>query len=329
VSGTSRRRPRSSALARAAADAAARGWFIFPVHPGSKIPAVKRWETTSTRDPTQIAHWWATRPYNIGIACSPSGLLVIDIDVPRTPPADAGRPEGYEPLRRLAAAAGETWLPTTTVVQTPSGGTHWYFQAPAGVELRNTQGASGPRGLGRYIDTRGHGGYVVAAGSTNATGRHYRTIHHHPVAALPNWLVTALTAPKAEASPSAPLPRTPAMCRRADAYVRAVVEGETAKVAAAKVGERHATRLAAARRLGRWVGGGALSEMTARQELSTAAAHYIGIAGYTAAQVERDVTDGLAYGARMPRGPQDIPRPARSMSAARRAGRVDLGYPTA
>jgi hypothetical protein len=320
--------PRSSVLARAVADAASRGWFVFPVHPDSKIPAVKQWEARATRDPEQIARWWSTRPYNIGIACGPSGLVVVDIDVPRTPPQHAGLLDGSETLVRLAAAAGGRWPPETTVVQTPSGGTHWYFRAPDGVQLRNTQGAAGPRGLGWCVDTRGHGGYVTAAGSTNA-GRRYRTINRHPVAALPDWLVTALTPPQAKTSPSGPrpdIPWSPVASRRVDAYVRAVVEGETSKVAGARVGERHRTLLAAARRLGRWVGGGAISEAIARQALSTAAAHYIGVQGYTAAQVERDITDGLAYGTRAPRGPQDIPRSARPTFAAQRA--CDLGHST-
>jgi hypothetical protein len=296
-------------LGRAAASAAARGWFVFPVHPRSKIPAVKRWETAASRDPDQIARWWKTAPFNLGIACGPSGLVVIDIDRPRgdPPPEWAGARGGFDVLARLATEAGETWPPRTTVVQTAGGGSHWYFRAPAGVELRNTQGRAGARGLGWCVDTRGHGGYVLGAGSVGSAGRCYRMVSRHPVATLPDWLEAALTPPPRPQQGRRQPVGEQATPRRIAAYVRAVLDGESAAVAAAQVGERHRTLLAAARRLGHWVGSEVLTEAAARSALTTAAAHYVGVDGYTAAQVERDITDGIAYGARMPRGAEDIP----------------------
>ena len=65
--------------------------------------------------------------------------------------------------------------------------------------------------------------------------------------------------------------------------------------------------LRAARRLGQWVGSRALSAADARAVLTLAAQGYIGVAGYTAHQIDRDITDGSAYGAARPRYPDDIP----------------------
>lgn len=61
------------------------------------------------------------------------------------------------------------------------------------------------------------------------------------------------------------------------------------------------------------VGGRALGADDARAVLTRAAQGYIGVAGYTARQVDRDIADGLAFGAARPRYPDDIadraPRP--------------------
>lgn len=65
---------------------------------------------------------------------------------------------------------------------------------------------------------------------------------------------------------------------------------------------RHRTLLAAARTLGWLVGGGELDDAHARAALTAAGAGHVGHAGcYTAGQVDRGITDGLAYGARLPR----------------------------
>lgn len=53
----------------AAVAAALRGWSVSPLSPGSKIPAIKRWEAFATTDLTQLQTWWSRNPnYNIGIA---------------------------------------------------------------------------------------------------------------------------------------------------------------------------------------------------------------------------------------------------------------------
>lgn len=288
-------------LGRAALAAAAAGHYVFPLQPRSKLPAVKDWERVATRDPAQIAAWFSARPYNPAIACGPSGLVVVDLDDAHGEPAPepwAGARHGRDVLAQLATRTGlpaEVALPRTYTVATPTGGMHRYYRAPAGLELRNSAGA-----LGWRIDTRAHGGYIVAAGAARAEGL-YRVVERAPIAPLPAWLAEALTPPPPSAAPAIPVAVGRTGGGRAQAYVAAIIERETAQVAAATVSNRHRTLLAAARTLGRLVGGGELDDVEARAALTAAAVGYVGHAGYTAGQVDRDITDGLAYGARMPR----------------------------
>jgi hypothetical protein len=159
------------------------------------------------------------------------------------------------------------------------------------VELRNSAGRVGWR-----IDTRAHGGYVVGAGSTRPDGP-YRVMRDRPVAELPGWLERALTPPP----PPEPPPPLELPAMRADAYVRAIVVGETRDVADARTGTRHQTLLKAARTLGRLVGGGELAEDDARRALLDAASGHIGVDDCTAGEVHRAISDGLTYGKQMPR----------------------------
>ena len=58
-------------------------------------PALRgSWQDLATADPDRVPAWWARTAYSIGVACGPSGLVVIDLDTPPTgrpgdPPAAA------------------------------------------------------------------------------------------------------------------------------------------------------------------------------------------------------------------------------------------------
>lgn len=141
---------------------AARGCRVFPLEANGKKPAIKNWLKEATLDPAQIYIWFrSTTPRNIGIATG-EGLLVIDIDV-------KGGVDGYETTARMEAKNGEQ-IPPTFIVATPSGGCHLYFNCPT--DKANSIGKLGPG-----IDSRGHHGYVVAAGST-IDGESYNVIDH-------------------------------------------------------------------------------------------------------------------------------------------------------
>jgi bifunctional DNA primase/polymerase-like protein len=203
----------STPLIDSALAAAERGWHVFPLRPGAKVPALHGydrclrtgacqtrhvgWEQRATTDSDRIRSAWSAGPFNIGLACGPSGLVVIDLDTAKPddqPPewvADSpGVRDGQDVLAVLAEQLGEQLPADTYTVATRSGGIHLYFTAPGGVRLGNTAGERG-RGLGWKIDTRAHGGQVVAAGSI-VGGRAYRVLDGRDPAPLPDWLADRL-----------------------------------------------------------------------------------------------------------------------------------------
>ena len=291
------------AVARAAA---ARGWPVFPLHPYSKYPAVTDWEHRASTDPDQVAAWWPGESRdNIGIACGPAGLVVVDLDPARgqapPPPWDtAGVTHGRQVLAILAERAGAA-LPTATfTVATPSGGQHLYFLAPAGVTVRNTAGA-----LGWRVDIRAAGGFVVAAGScrwVNGRTRRYTVTDPAPPVPLPDWLTTSLTAR------GAPRPANDGraclgegLVEQAGAYVAAAIDAEARAVTRAAPGTRNSTLFRAAAALGELVGAGLVTADTVTDMLRRAAAVHCGVDDFTPTEADRTISNGLTRGRRNPR----------------------------
>ncbi|MFE9328360.1 bifunctional DNA primase/polymerase [Nocardia sp. NPDC052278] len=285
---------RSTRLMRAALGAAARGHHIFPLWPRTKRPAVtKDWELNATNDPARIRHIWQQLPYNIGIACGPSGLYVLDLDDSRGEPAPArwaGLTHGREVLDHVAREAGQPFPGDTYTVGTPSGGLHLYYSAPAAPELPNTVA-----GLGWHIDTRGSGGYVVGAGSVLTNG-FYTVLDGRRPEPIPEWLITALTPPPAP-PPGPPVELT---LLQANAYVSKAVHSQTTRIRNAPVSQRHYTLLSAANALGRLVGAQMLTHNDAYAMLYDAARQHIGVANFTDLEANRTITDGLRHGATRP-----------------------------
>lgn len=272
---------------QAAARAASRGWPVFPLRPYTKRPAIRAWQRQATTDVEQICAWWAIATYNIGIACGPAGLLVVDLDVGSEPSTRTGA----EVLAELANAAGQP-LPLTYTVTTPSGGQHLYYAAPDGVRLRNTAGLLGPN-----VDTRGAGGYVVGAGSARRmAGRRvpYVTLNEHEVAPLPSWLRAPLAR---QASPR----HVTASVGRVGSYAAAALAGESRAVEQALPGTRNSTLFRAALNLGQLCGAGVLDPAVVEDALLAAARIHIGAAGFTRAEARRAIGNGIARGIRSPR----------------------------
>jgi len=284
----------SNKFRQAALAAARRGWHVFPCHPESKRPAIKQWEQQATIDEQQIHQWWPDYSRkNIGIATGPSGLLVVDLDQPKTaadvPPEPWNQPgirNGLGVLCALASRAGEP-LPATFTVGTPSGGTHLYFTQPPGHQLHNSAGR-----LGWKIDTRGHGGYVVASGSV-VNGTRYRTECGARPAPLPGWITAALTTEAAGLARRSPEQGV----RDSTAYAQAALRAELERVLSATEGSRNHTLNAAAYSLGQLTAAGQLDRDAVESALLAAAAHI----GLGTAEAARTIESGLTAGARQPR----------------------------
>ncbi|MEU4421265.1 bifunctional DNA primase/polymerase [Actinoplanes sp. NPDC024001] len=310
--------PDIATLRETALAAAARGWHVFPLRPDDKRPAFPDhpadactgtdprchnghtgWEARATTDPDRICRGWASTPYGVGIACGPSRLVVVDLDALKPwqdiPAAWLGKgvDHGGQVLDDLCRTVGQPFPFETYTVRTGRGGLHLYFRHPAiGPGLRNTSGDRG-NGLGWLIDTRAHGGYVVAAGST-VVGLAYTTACDLPVADLPGWLADRLT--------PAPLPpQRPVVVDlpggRAGAYLDAAINRQLDHLRHAAEGERNHTLYVSAVALGQLAAGGALPAGQA-ETLLTEVALSIGLTRFETA---RTIRSGLAAGARRPR----------------------------
>jgi hypothetical protein len=313
--------PDDNPLLAAALAAAVRGWHVFPLAPNSKVPALHRadrcprtractdghagWEQRATTDPDRIrAAWSVGRAYNIGLATGPSGLVVIDLDVsdpgeaPPPPWDQQGVRDGQDVLALLADQADQPYPGDTLTVTTPSGGLHLYFTAPGGIELRNTGGDRG-RGLGWKVDTRAHGGYVVASGS-RVDGRAYTVLHDQPPAPLPGWLVERLAPAPAE-PPKPPTSIRTASRDRRSRYLRAAIELNVAKVTDATKGSRNTCLWGASVALGQLVAGNTLNEDEVVNELFAAAWKHIAVGAFTQSQAMATIRSGLRDGAKNPR----------------------------
>lgn len=230
-------------LMRCALRTAADGMAVFPLRPHTKVPAIERWQQHASTDPDTVRTWWTRSAYNIGIVTgSPTGIVVIDLDAAKA----RGEPHGRQSLAALARDRGETIPRNTRTVVTPSGGQHLYFHLPPETDLRNTAGH-----LGRHIDTRASGGYVVGPGSI-VDGRRYRLTVNAPPLPIPGWLLKELLA--------TPMVSSPLLRPHSSAYVNAVLRGEAERVEQAVLGTRNHTLFRAAARLSSFVAQGLVAE---------------------------------------------------------------------
>lgn len=298
-------------MLQVALDHARRGWPVFPLAPGEKVPAFKSAHPEgdplrnrchgqcgqdghgcydATREERTLLRWWTGWAVaNVGLATgATSGLLVLDVDGEK----------GEASLAALVARHGA--LPVTAEVRTRKG-RHIYFLHVPGLKNRAAI-LSKDSGL----DIRTDGGYVVAPGSV--VGGHTYALADRPVAAAPSWLVAlfpkkAEPKPRAAAAPrQAPKPADPHGFTR---YGLKAFELELNRLRQAVEGTRNDTLNAVAFNLGQLQAGGEIPDV-AENLVSEAVAIGLGDA-------ESRKTVGSAYRAGMqkprsapPRG--DAPR---------------------
>ncbi|MGW3347770.1 bifunctional DNA primase/polymerase [Nonomuraea rubra] len=284
---------------RYALAATARGWYVFPLAPGGKEPprGFTRWEERATIQPDIIRATWR-KPYNVGVACGPSGLVVIDLDRPKpghTPPPElerSGIRDGADVFAALCADHGQEPPLETFQVRTRRGGLHLYYSAPVGMTLTNTQGA-----LGWLIDTRAVGGYVVGPGSrvraSDGDGS-YKVLHAPPVAPLPSWLAELL---RPKALPAQTPVSIALAADRHGSYLRAAIRGELERVTSSPPHGHNIALYRASVALGQLVAGGELSEADVTSWLINAAQEV----GQPFGEAARTIASGLRAGARRPR----------------------------
>lgn len=223
----------------------AKGWAVFPLRPGTKLPATMHGCKDATRDAQVLQRLWIPDA-NIGIATgSPSGIWVLDVD------SEVG-------LEHVLEFSDGQW-PDTLTQRTPSGGYHFIFRNPGG--LGNTARKFGPD-----LDSRGDGGYIVVAPSVTEKGC-YEWLARREPAAIPGWLLRLVKAtPEVRKVEVKPVPE-----RNLNRYVEKALDNECAELAAmpANSGRNHALN-SAAFSLGQLVGAGRLDSGTVYARLLNA-----------------------------------------------------------
>jgi hypothetical protein len=169
-------------LLNAALAYAKRGWAVFPLKPGTKVPATIDGFKSATKDEGIIRAWWEREPtYGIGLATGQvSNLVVLDFDK---------KTNGLDTYATMGPS-----LTATTEVTTGGGGIHLYFSHP-GTTIKNKAG------LFPGTDVRGDGGYVVAPPTPG-----YALVEDRGQAALPHWLLKELTEKPQAPAPAVELP---------------------------------------------------------------------------------------------------------------------------
>ncbi len=178
-------------------------------HSPGKHPLTRNGGKDATDDQNQLGIWLDEYPLaHWGVATGAvSGVVVIDLD--RKPGKN-----GVAAFKALAAEHGG--ITRSYTVRTGSGGLHLYYAHPGGI--RNSASKIAPG-----IDVRGDGGYVVAPPSGHASGGFYTVAIDAPIAPLPAWLLSLVTAQPAQLEPLAPRgffpPASPAVLEAAAAQL--------------------------------------------------------------------------------------------------------------
>ncbi len=148
--------------AEIATDFAKRGWYVLPCYPQQKVPffpIAKQGYKSASNKPATVKKWFERSPLlNIGIACAPSNLVVLDVDF-----RNGGTTEGLE-LDTFTVATGD--------------GLHLYYQAPANATFGGK--------LRQGVDIK-FNGYVVTAGSQHENGKFYEIVKDIQPAPVMGW----------------------------------------------------------------------------------------------------------------------------------------------
>ena len=191
-----------SELLEAALAYARAGWHVFPCEPprpgddtsgkrpiGSLVPNGKDEATTDERT---IRLWWHAVPNaNIGVACKPSGLIVLDVDI------------GEGKNGKASLAEIDSQLTPTRYQRTGSGGLHAIY-------ARGDREARQALHIRDGLDILGNG-YFIAHPSKHWTGGTYTWINHAAPAPGPDvlWSLQRISKNASTATPISSLASLP------------------------------------------------------------------------------------------------------------------------
>ena len=129
------------------------GWYVLPIRKGTKHPGSvvgNDWQDQSSRDPDQIAAWFAGTDHELVLHCGRSGAVVLDVDRPELVPGD-----------------WQQYLDTAPYQATRSDGRgHYVFAMPPGRTIGNPVFSWG--------EVRGKNGVIKVFPSAHTDGGQYR-----------------------------------------------------------------------------------------------------------------------------------------------------------
>lgn len=139
------------------------GFYVFPCRVKGKAPVTPNGWKDATRDEARIRDWWGDGArLNIGVACEPSRIAVVDIDAKHGADPRAIIPEldleGYPCVKTGTAPEPSDDKPNSL---TGEGGAQVYTRAADLPTVDNI--VSG-------VEIRGRGAYVIAPPSIHPCG---------------------------------------------------------------------------------------------------------------------------------------------------------------
>ena len=211
-------------MLRAALSLACEGIPIFPCDPRTKQPLTRHGFKDATTDRAIIESWWSEYPdAMIGMPTGRiTGVFVVDLDT---------KHDGPKHFAALCEQHGGA--PVTRTATTPTLGSHLHYRYPEDRHIRNSAGK-----LGRGIDIRGEGGYIILPPSRRNDGASYCwdiPDGEVSVADAPEWLLD-------EIDRRARLPTPPPVNGAAgSSWAQAALQSELGRVLSASERERNDT----------------------------------------------------------------------------------------
>ncbi len=255
------------------------GWPVFPCRTDKK-PRVKGGFKAASTDLQQVKACWEKWPdASIGVPTGAvTGFFVLDVDLPHGPAS----------LATLEAEHGA--LPGTAEQCTGGGGRQLLFQMPTDMTIKNSAGA-----LGKGLDVRGDGGYIIVPPSGHPSGGHYAWTSPKgtPPATPPQWLLDLVD----KQPPKKPVSKNIPASGNTTEYGRKALENECAGLAMTGKGGRNQALNDAAFALGQLVAGGEIGQKEAETELLNAALQ----SGLPESEALKTLASGLQAGLKEPR----------------------------